>query len=156
MRLGKLLPLLTLIWAATFAPGQANTVQADVTCSGSLPRIKVLVSGVHAKGLLQVDLYRPSEREFLRKASRLKRIRTPATEGPQTVCFQLETAGEYAIAAYHDVDGDRDLKRHWNMMPAEPFALSNNPKLKMSIPKFEDAAFEAGDGTTIVKLELRK
>ena len=156
MRLGKLLPLLTLVWAAIAAPSQANTVQADVTCSGSLPRIKVLVSGVHAKGLLQVDLYRPSEREFLRKASRLKRIRTPATDGPQTVCFQLETAGTYAIAAYHDVDGDRDLKRHWNMMPAEPFALSNNPKLKMGIPNFEDAAFQAGTGMTVIKLELRK
>ncbi len=156
MRLGKLLPLLILVWAAMSAPGQANTVQADVTCSGSLPRIKVMVSGVHAKGLLQVDIYRPSEHEFLRKASRLKRIRTPATDGVQTVCFQLEAGGTYAIAAYHDVDGDRDLKRHWNMMPAEPFALSNNPKLKMGIPKFEDAAFQAGDGTTIVKLELRK
>jgi uncharacterized protein (DUF2141 family) len=156
VRLGKLPPLLILIWAAMAAPGQASAVQADVTCSGGFPRIKVVVSGVHARGLLQVDLYRPSEHDFLRKASRLVRIRTPATNAPQTVCFQIESAGAYAIAAYHDINGDRDLKRHWNMMPAEPFALSNNPKLRIGLPKFEDAAFQAGEGTTIVKLELRK
>lgn len=156
MRLGKLLPLLIVACTAMAPLSRASAVEADLTCSGTLPRLKVMVTGVHAKGLLQVDLYRPSEREFLRKASRLKRIRTPATEGPQTVCFELDAAGTYAIAAYHDVDGDRDLKRHWNMMPAEPFALSTNPKLKMGIPKFEDAAFQAGEGTTVVKLELRK
>lgn len=156
MRLGKLLPLLIVAFGAMAPMSRASAVEADLTCSGDLPRLKVVVEGVRAKGLLQVDLYKPSEREFLRKASRLKRIRIPAANGPQTVCFELDSAGEYAIAAYHDVDGDRDLKRHWNMMPAEPFALSTNPKLKMGIPKFEDAAFQAGDGTTVVKLELRK
>lgn len=165
MQIGKVLPLLLAMFCQT-ATGAALAQQspqlniradeAGAVCGNGVPQIEVLVSGVSAEGILTVELYEPSERDFLRKASRLKRIRVPAESGSQRVCFDLVAPGTYALAAYHDMDGDRELARKWNMLPAEPFALSNNQKLKLRMPKFEEAAFKAGEQTTFIELELRK
>ncbi len=161
MHLGKALLLLfvTLPAAAladtdrqlSFKPHEAPAI-----CGSQSPQIEVTVTGVEARGILTVELYTPSKRDFLRKASRLKRIRVPAENGSQTVCFNLPSSGTYALAAYHDVDGDRDLARQWNMMPAEPFAISSSKPLRMGVPRFDDAAFQAGESTTRIQLELKK
>ncbi|MFN3607578.1 MAG: DUF2141 domain-containing protein [Hyphomonas sp.] len=161
MRLGKVLTLLVAVVCQTASAQSLNVLNINeddsgAVCGSSAPQIEVLVTGVRAEGLLTVELYKPSQRDFLRKTSRLKRIRVPAQEGAQTVCFNIEAAGTYAVAAYHDVDGDRKLARQWNKLPAEPFALSNNQTLQLRMPKFEDAAFKAGEQTTRVRLDLRR
>jgi len=130
--------------------------EAAAVCGSQAPQIQVDVAGVGAGGILTVELYAPSDRDFLRKKSRLHRIRVPAQEGTQTVCFDISGAGSYALAAYHDRNGDRRLARKWNQMPAEPFALSNRKPLKFGMPRFEDSAFQAGNDTTFVRLELQK
>ncbi|AXE64016.1 hypothetical protein HPO_05842 [Hyphomonas polymorpha PS728] len=161
MHLGKVLMLMLAIFCQTAAAQTLNVLdiradEAGDICGHGGPQIEVLVTGIYAEGILTVELYKPSERDFLKKASRLKRVRVPAENGSQRVCFDLPSSGTYAVAAYHDVNGDRELARHWNMLPAEPFALSNNQKLKLRMPKFDEAAFKAGDQTTTVRLELRK
>lgn len=161
MHLGKVLTLILAVYCQTAAAQTLNVLniredEGGAICGSRAPQIEVLVTGVRAEGILTVELYKPSEKDFLRKASRLKRIRVPAQTGAQAVCFNIESAGLYAVAAYHDIDGDRELARHWNMLPAEPFALSNNRKLKLRMPKFEEAAFQAGEETTLVRLDLRK
>lgn len=160
MQLLRALVLICMVgWPSAWADGPGGMAEDDPpgpVCLEPVPRIEVTVSGHHPSGLLTVELYRPSQSDFLRKASRIERIRVPAGEPPQTVCFALATAGRYALAAYHDVDGDRKLDRKWNRLPDEPFALSNNKKLRLRMPDFEDAAFTAGDGVTRVDLKLRK
>ncbi len=116
--------------------------EAAAVCAPGTGQVQVTVEGVTAQGILAVELYRPSKNDFLKKGSRIHRIRVPAGEGAQTVCFEAQPAGIYAVATYHDRDGDRDLDQKWNMMPKEPFGLSTNPKLKFGMPKFEDADFE--------------
>ncbi|PWE34022.1 hypothetical protein DDZ14_02345 [Maritimibacter sp. 55A14] len=156
---GALPALLFLIAAAGAAPAQAKLdirpYEAGAECGAHAPQLYVTVSGVTPQGILAVELYRPSKKDFLRKASRIHRIRVPAGSGEQTVCFDLPGAGVYALAAYHDVDADRDLDQRWNGMPAEPFALSNNEPLKFGFPKFEDAAFRVGENGGVVRLELQ-
>lgn len=161
MHLGKVLTLTLAMFCQAAAAQTLNVLnigpnEAGATCGARVPQLEVTVTGVRAEGILTVELYRPSEKDFLKKASRVKRIRVPAEDGSQKVCFDLAGPGQYALAAYHDEDGDRKLARHWNRMPAEPFALSNNQKLKMRVPKFEEAAFTAGEQTTSIRLELRK
>lgn len=130
--------------------------EAPATCGARAPQIAVSVAGVQAGGILTVELYRPSTRDFLRKASRLHRVRVPAVEGQQTVCFDVERAGTYAVAAYDDLNADRKLARKWNMLPAEPYALSNNRPLRLEFPKFEDAAFDVPPSGAKIRIELQK
>lgn len=161
MHLGKVLMLMLAVFCQPVSAQSLNVLniradEAGAVCGDRTPQIEVLVAGASATGILTVELYGPSERDFLKKASRLKRVRVPAEDGTQKVCFDLPASGVYAVAAYHDVDGDRELDRQWNMLPAEPFALSNNRKLKLRMPKFDEAAFKAGEETTTIRLELRK
>lgn len=161
MHLGKVLMLMLAVFCQPVSAQSLNVLniradEAGAVCGDRAPQIEVLVAGASATGILTVELYGPSERDFLKKASRLKRVRVPAEDGTQKVCFDLPASGVYAVAAYHDVDGDRELDRQWNMLPAEPFALSNNRKLKLRMPKFDEAAFKAGEETTTIRLELRK
>jgi len=130
--------------------------EAAATCGVRAPQIRVVVENVTAQGILTVELYRPSENDFLKKASRLHRIRVPAEQGPQTVCFDVDGAGRYAIAAYQDLDADRDLDQKWNRMPAEPFALSSNKKLALRMPVFDDAAFEVPAQGVKIRIRLQK
>ena len=130
--------------------------EAAAPCEPGTGQIQVTVQGVSAGGILSVELYRPSKRDFLKKASRVHRIRVPAEDGPKTVCFEAQAPGEYAVASYHDENANRDLDQKWNRMPKEPFGLSNNPKLKFAVPKFKDSAFTVPAEGTAITIRLVK
>jgi len=124
--------------------------EAADECNPEISQIRVTVNGVGYGGILTVGLY-DDPNHFLFKQGRKKRIRIPATDEQHTVCFNLDEHGTYAVAAYHDKDADRKLKRRWNLLPGEPFGLSNNPEPVMGFPKFSDSAFTTeGLGTDIV------
>jgi len=113
--------------------------KADTCVPGAL-QIRVDVHNVTEGGILKLELF--GENNFLKKEGKLRRIRVPAAKGPQKVCINLPTPGEYAVVAYHDIDGDRRLKKAWNFKPKEPYGLSNNPEIKsLRLPKFSETGF---------------
>lgn len=109
-------------------------------CSVDVAQIRVTINGVGSGGILSVELY-DDPNHFLKKKGRKRRIRVPATEGQHVICFNHEQPGTYAVAAYHDKDGNRKINRRWNLMPTEPFGLSNNPEQHFGFPEFSDSAF---------------
>jgi len=113
--------------------------KADTCVPGAL-QIRVNVHNVSEGGILKLELF--GENNFLKKEGKLRRIRVPAENGPQRVCINLPTPGEYAVVSYHDIDGDRRLKKAWNFKPKEPYGLSNNPQIKsLRLPKFSETGF---------------
>jgi len=143
---------------AAFAQSELDIrdYEAASACVPGTGQVQVTVEGVTAKGILAVELYRPSKRDFLKKKSRIHRIRVAAEEGPQTVCFEPQPAGQYAVATYHDENANRDLDQKFNLMPKEPFGLSTNPKLKWGVPKFKDADFEMPAEGIAITIQLVK
>lgn len=165
MRNLRLIGLIGLVATATVpavsAAAQSGALdirphEAPAVCGAHEPQIAVTVAGVRPGGILTVELYHPSARDFLRKASRLQRVRVPAGAAPQTVCFDIDGAGRFAVAAYHDINANRDLDRKWNRLPDEPFALSGGGRPGFAMPTFEDAAFEAGAKGAAIRIELRR
>ncbi len=124
-------------------------------CDGGKPQVRVTVNGMGAGGVLNVELYDDPE-NFLFKKGRKRKVRIPAAEGQQKVCMNLDQPGTYAVAVYHDRDGDRKLKKHWNLLPREPFGLSNNPEQHTGFPKFSDSAFTAGSQGTDIMINLKQ
>lgn len=114
--------------------------EAADECNAEVSQIRVTVNGVAYGGMLTIGLY-DDPHHFLVKQGRKRHIRIPATDKQHIVCINLDRHGTYAVAAYHDQDADRKLKRRWNMLPDEPFGLSNNPQPVMGLPKFSDSAF---------------
>lgn len=130
--------------------------EAPAVCEPGTGQVAVTVEGVTAGGILAVELYRPSKRDFLKKKSRIHRIRVAAEDGPQTVCFAAQPPGRYAVATYHDKNANRDLDQKINLRPKEPFGLSTNPKLRWGFPKFDEADFEVPEEGTAITIQLVK
>ncbi len=113
-------------------------------CDENALQVRVSIYGVRAQGIMKLELYN-SDDGFLRKKGRMRSIRDAATREPQIMCINLPEPGTYAIAGYHDLDGDRKLDQKWDFTPKEPYGLSNNPVIeKRRLPKFEEAAFDVG------------
>lgn len=117
---------------------------ASDECIDGTPQIRVNVIGVTAKGIMKLELYK-SDEGFLRKKGRLRWIRDAATDGPMRMCINVDEPGRYAVAGYHDLDGNRKLKQKWDFTPREPYGLSNNPVIKeRRMPGFDEAAVDVG------------
>ncbi|NMM48940.1 DUF2141 domain-containing protein [Flammeovirgaceae bacterium KN852] len=56
--------------------------------------------------------------------------------------------GKYAVATYHDLDDDGKMDKNLLGIPKEPYGFSNNFKLKLSAPKFEDCQIEVKENQT--------
>ena len=85
IRLLSLSLLATLPFAAAQTELDIRDYEAAAVCAPGTGQVQVTVDGVTAGGILAVELYRPSKRDFLRKKSRIHRIRVAAEDGPQTV-----------------------------------------------------------------------
>jgi uncharacterized protein (DUF2141 family) len=105
--------------------------------------------------MLAVDLYGDDEDHFLNRKGRVGRVRVAAEEGTQIVCFNIDAPGEFAATVYHDLDADRHLDKKWNRLPKEPFALSNNTRLRLRKPRFREAAFMVPETGIDIDLILR-
>lgn len=128
--------------------------EAPDVCDPLKTQVRMTVTGLTGGGILMLELYNDPE-HFLATKGRVRKIRVAAEIGEQTVCMTVDTLGTYAAAGYHDMDGNRKLKKSMIKVPREPFALSNNPKIKaLKFPKFSDSAFELVMGGTNITLEL--
>jgi len=128
--------------------------EAAAVCGAQPLQIEVTVSNTSAQGILAVELYEENAPDFLSAGGRLHRIRVPAEANQQTVCFDAPAPGLYAVVTYHDLDADRRLDRKW-FLPDEPFGLSNNPRLRLRKPRFEEAAFSVGEQGASISIALR-
>lgn len=63
--------------------------------------------------------------------------------------------GEYAIALLHDENGNGKADRAMGMMPREGYGFSRDAPVKMAPPKFGDAVFRQGEGTSRMTIRMR-
>jgi uncharacterized protein (DUF2141 family) len=76
-----------------------------------------------------------------------------AARGSVHYRFEGVKPGTYAIAAFHDANGNGKLDKMMGM-PREGFAFSRNPPLRPRAPTFEEAHFTVS-GDTAHTLRLR-
>lgn len=149
------LSLLISTQAQATGPLNIKPIEAPDVCNADLAQIRVTVNNVGSGGVLNVELYDDPD-NFLFKKGRKRKVRIPAVAGQQKVCMNLDQPGTYAVAVYHDKDGDRKLKKHWNLLPREPFGLSNNPENMSGFPNFSDSAFTTGKLGANIVINLRE
>ena len=79
-----------------------------------------------------------------------------APKGPvEEFVFEGLAPGRYAVAAYHDADGDGELDKIPPGIPTEPYGFSNEVG-RLGFPSFEKALVEVGEGRTTVVVQLAK
>ena len=113
-----------------------------VSCTGAPNEIRVVIGGLkESVGLVTVDLYANNDDGFLNKRGRVGRKRAAAKAPHTSVCLAAPAPGEYAIAVYHDENANRDFDKGAFGLPAEPWGISNNPKVRFGPPHVSEALF---------------
>ena len=74
---------------------------------------------------------------------------------PLTVTFDDLAFGNYAIALYHDSNGDGQLNRGAFGIPVEGFGFSNNPAIRMGPAEFEEAMFLWAGANTAITIQMQ-
>lgn len=140
---------------AAFAPPAA--AQADA-CTGhpSATRLYVRVEGVRsAEGLIAVTLYPDDRSRFLAHRGSLYVGRVPAVAGTTRACIYVPAPGAYAVAVYHDADGNRHLTKNAIGFPAEGGGFSNNPGTFLGLPSFSASRFTVKASGEEIRIRLR-
>ena len=127
-----------------------------VSCTGSENEIRVVITGVQqSAGLMVADLYRNEAEGFLKRTGRVAQVRF-AAKAPQTnFCFYAPTPEKYAIAVYHDENANKTFDKLSFGLPAEPYGISNNPRIRFGPPSIDEAAFEVASNGANVEIKLK-
>jgi uncharacterized protein (DUF2141 family) len=148
---GPLACLALIIAAAAASPAAAQHEQ----CNGEPTRINVAVEGLRsAKGDIVVEIYPDDAKRFLVRKAQVNSIHVKLKARSVTICLPVPKPGGYAVAVYHDENGDGEFNRSILGLPSEGFGLSNNPPIHLSAPSFASVRFEAGEGETTVPIHI--
>lgn len=132
-----------LLATALAAPAQAQAAPAQTApagCTGpaSATWLHVVVNGVRSDiGLVAVTLYADDSSKFLIKHGSLYVGRVDAHSGTTRACIFVPKPGIYALALYHDANGNGQFDRTGLGLPAEGFGFSNNPATLAGLPSFK-------------------
>lgn len=74
--------------------------------------------------------------------------------GDKAVARLLLPPGRYGIAVLHDENSNHKLDRNFIGIPKEGFGFSNNPKVNLSAPPFDAAAFQVNCPATEITIHL--
>lgn len=119
--------------------------------------ITVVVSSVQAKqGRVTVGLF-DSPKSF--PNTPIQRVESVASahdaQGQLRLVLSGVAPGRYALAAYHDLNGDGQLNTNWVSRPTEPYGFSNQARGIFGPPAFDGAAVLVGEQDMSLPIELR-
>lgn len=119
-------------------------------------KLLIEVSNINAaKGKIWVGVYDKPEHYFEQDKAIVKAVKVSKT-GKTSLSINRLKYGTYAIALFHDVNGNGKLDQNMFGVPTEPYAFSKLPKSKWRLPKFEEVKFYFQRNNQIVKAPLQR
>jgi uncharacterized protein (DUF2141 family) len=123
-------------------------------CRGQGPAVRINISGVKAGGgNLRVQLYRGTKADWLETGRWIHRIEVPARAGSMAVCMPVPTAGTYAIAIRHDLNGNGKTD-----IFSDGGGMSNNPSinvLNLGKPSYRKTAFDVPNAVKAINIQMK-
>lgn len=109
--------------------------------------LEVRLEGLRsADGEARIALHRRVDGvKFPDDAGVVAAISRRAAAGSVRVVFTDLPPGDYAVAAFHDADGDGELATNILGMPTEGYGFSNGARGFMGPPRFDAAAVTVGE-----------
>jgi uncharacterized protein (DUF2141 family) len=147
----------SIVSAFTAACLLAPAAVAQSSCVGSVQpgsvRLTVVATDLrNAEGEVAVTLYPDDSKRFLAKGGKLLRARVPTRSPETSACFWV-MPGRYAVATYHDENGDHRFNRTLFSIK-EGFGFSNDAPTTLGLPSFERVRF-AVSANSVVRIRTR-
>ena len=153
------------LWAAALgsllflAPGQAALADTGPACGAIGPNqvpLLVSVSGMRsANGNITITIYPDEPSHFLDGTYKVARLEVPVTLPVTSACFALPAPGYYAVALFHDENGDRHLNTNALGIPTEGYGFSNNPTLYFGPPELGKVRFPLHPGDNPITIRMK-
>ena len=121
---------------------QGSTTSSTHTLTVKITRLE------HDRGLVEIGLY-DKEDHFPEVGKQFKKARVKIEGNTATYKFEGLTNGDYAIATYHDENGDKCCNKNIFRVPTEAFAFSLNVRPVLSAPKFNSCRFWVTEDRTL-------
>jgi uncharacterized protein (DUF2141 family) len=146
------LPLGASAPAAQGATAPANCEGRDKWGNGTW--LNVVAEGVRSsEGLLNVTIYGDNRRKFLAKGGSLMARFFPAQKGETRACVFLPGPGVYAIALYHDENGNKNFDR--SLLPTEGYGFSNNPSTLAGLPAWSAVRLNVSKTNLVTHIKMK-
>lgn len=105
-------------------------------------RLSISIEGVKTSdGKISVAIY-DDENNFLEFDRVFKFDSTKAQEGITELSIESLPSGKYAVAIFHDENGNDVLDLNWLGIPKEKIGFSNAKMKTFGPPSFKECAFE--------------
>jgi uncharacterized protein (DUF2141 family) len=132
----------------------AAPLYVSALTAASTADLTVTVSGIrNASGSVSAGIYN-SASSFTKAAEALVLVRIKARQGSVGFTVHDLTPGQYAVAAYHDENGNGRLDIDPTGVPTEGYGLSNGARNPLAPPEFANAALELRDKNKSVTIEV--
>jgi uncharacterized protein (DUF2141 family) len=146
MKIAAIAAALALLAAPAFAePALAEPAASDAV-------ITLTFDTAAPTGQVMVVLF-GGEEAYAGRGAPVAHAMVNVAAGQHTATFTVP-AGDYAVKAFHDVDGDGRMNTNPFGMPTEPYAFSNNARGNMGPATWSQAHFTAA-GATAQTIRLR-
>jgi uncharacterized protein (DUF2141 family) len=135
-----------LMFAAALA-ATALSPASGVSHAQTAGAIEITVENVrHHDGVIRAEL---RTEQTWRKGRRAAGIDVPVpASGPVVLSFTGVPAGRYGVRLFQDRNKDGEMQTNFIGLPTEPWGISNNAPVRMSLPDFSAAAFTVQEGQT--------
>jgi uncharacterized protein (DUF2141 family) len=119
-----------------------------LTATGHAGTITVEVTGIkQGSGNIAISLFNSAD-TFPTHGKGYKSASVAVTGKEVVYTFSDIPSGEYALAVYHDVNGNKEFDKNVLGIPQEDYAFSNNASSPFGPPSFEKAKFMLEDTYT--------
>lgn len=103
--------------------------------------LRVILDGLRSDAGRTICRIYPEGANFPRHGS-VERVDAAIANGRSACIFSGVAPGRYAVATAHDEDGDGAVDRGLLGVPTEGFAFSQNARVRLGPPDFDDAAID--------------
>lgn len=131
--------------AASFALLSQTAHAADLTLNLATPK---------AGGTIAVAIYGDAE-DFAASRNPVRTVVVPSAGVSTRTVIRGLAPGRYAVAVFHDVDGNGDLTLWPIGLPREAYGFSNNARGRFGPPAWTAAAFALTEAGAVQAVTLR-
>jgi uncharacterized protein (DUF2141 family) len=132
----KLIGAILFAWIVAQGFAQTGTVVLNVT------QVQADKGGEISAGIFKKE-------NFPKVGKQMIGTERPVTGSSMQIVFEKVPVGEYGLVAFQDIDKNKHLKTNFVGFPKEPIGFSNDAKIKLGPPDFEDAKVKVEAGKTL-------
>ena len=138
-------------WAAIGALLSTNLILGAGVAEAGLT---IVFEGLSSdQGAIMTALF-DNPKDFKGKTGALRRDSLVVADGRCRWELTGLPPGRYAVAVYHDLNGNQTLDENFFGAPKEPYGFSNNARGTFGPPGFDEAVFTYQGGEQIISIRL--